>query len=329
MANNERPRTGPWANANRWGTKAFLVGFVICVLAVPAHLVWDALHQAPAPTAAAPGATGDAVSSDTVLASGAAADFVTLWLSASSADEAAVKARLAFAPDAITLPATRPADPVTVSVARVVPSIDGHYTVDVIARRGTAATGWAVDVVVAGGVATVQTLPGSIAVPDVASRPVGVLEQLTDRHPAAQTLQGFMQAYLAGVGEVERYSSPGSNLGAVSPALCAATRTATATPAAIANQPGSGEVANVVVTVTCDPGRADNRTVVYGVQLKGRDGRWEVAGFVPASQILAATTDQAPPSGSVPPGSTRPSTTPSSPRPPVTSPGSPQSSPGQ
>lgn len=291
----KRREVGPWSNQNRVGAKLFLVVIVASVLSGPITAAMLLVGGAGRPTTST-AAPSTAATSDGAAdaAGGVAADFVAAWLSASADDEATIQARLAIPVD-LELPTDRPQPPDSVVPTSVTETGDGRYDVDVIARHGAKATAWRVDVRVAGTGAVVQTLPGSIPVPGVQQVEQQQLEELPRAHPASETLLGFMDAFLAGNGAVDRWTAPQSTFTAVTPAQCKQVDAMGRTTAELPESPATGTEARVAVTVRCQEGAATTttRTLTYGVLLIGRDGRWEVGQFVPASTVTVAPSETA------------------------------------
>lgn len=139
--------------------------------------------------------------------------------------------------------------------------------------------------------------PALLPAPRVAVDPptplVSTLRRPDPRDPIATTVRGFLQAMLAGGGDVSRYAAPDVTLTAISPAPFLAFEL---TGEASQTLP-SGEVrfrAEVRGTSTAD----DTWTVAYELVLAERGGRWEVRsvsgaptlGSPPPSTTTTATT---------------------------------------
>lgn len=116
--------------------------------------------------------------------------------------------------------------------------------------------------------------------------------------PAVQTVQGFLAAYLTGRGELDRYLSPGTTLHAVRPApYTAVTITQIADhgqgPAegAEAQTPPDGVQRRLLVDVEGEGKHTSSRPMTYAVELRARDGRWEVAALEAAPALAAPGTN--------------------------------------
>lgn len=161
-----------------------------------------------------------------------------------------------------------------------------YFQVPVKATGGRGASGW-----------TAAALPAEVAAPTGSK---GVAPELSygSAHaplasdPAVQTVQGFLAAYLAGRGELDRYLSPGTTLHAVRPAAyTAVTVTQIAEhgqgPAEGAEKqtPPDGVRRRLLVDVEGDGTHTRSRPMTYAVELRARDGRWEVAALEAAPAL--------------------------------------------
>ncbi|MFI1436760.1 conjugal transfer protein [Streptomyces lydicus] len=122
--------------------------------------------------------------------------------------------------------------------------------------------------------------------------------------PAVQTVQGFLAAYLTGRGELDRYLSPGTTLHVVRPApYTAVTVTQIADhgqgPAegAEAQAPPDGVQRRLLVDVEGDGKHTSSRPMTYAIELRARDGRWEVAALEAAPALAAPGTNLNSPEG--------------------------------
>ncbi|HVQ95586.1 MAG TPA: conjugal transfer protein [Mycobacteriales bacterium] len=145
-------------------------------------------------------------------------------------------------------------------------------------------------------------LPALVAAPTRArSWPLArATAPLPAESPPAQTAARFLSAYLAGQGELSRYTAPGTVLGAVTPAPFAdisveqvtpAGQVDTARAAALEAIPADGDRLEVLAEVSAADAGGAVQQLTYGLRLTGRGGRWEVS-----------AVDQALPLESPPPG---------------------------
>lgn len=168
-----------------------------------------------------------------------------------------------------------------------------YFQVPVRATGGRGASGW-----------TAAALPAEVAAPTGSK---GVAPELSygSAHaplasdPAVQTVRGFLAAYLTGRGELDRYLSPGTTLHAVRPApYTAVTVTQIADhghgPAegAEAQVPPDDVQRRLLVDVEGEGEgeHTSSRPMTYAIELRSRDGRWEVASLEAAPALAASPT---------------------------------------
>jgi hypothetical protein len=142
---------------------------------------------------------------------------------------------------------------------------------------------WRAAVDTHGGQPVAVGLPAAVAGPATAvdRTELGVnLAQPPADDPVAETMTGFLGAYLCGQADLSRYLRPGLTLTAAEPAICnevqltrwgvsddeATTRTVVAEVQLVT---GSGEAATV-------------QQSTYAASVTRRDGRWEIAELLPA-----------------------------------------------
>lgn len=247
---------------------------------------------------------------------GVAELFADLWLRSDGSDvqNSAAQAVRALAPD-VALPqrsgkASAQVLQRTVAV-RSSALADGSWSVVVAAQyAGPDATGdrsaysvvryFAVPVLSVQGVAgagsfTVTAPPAEVTGPNPAPVPEPKLSRSLPTDGAlAGALREFFAAYLSGVGEVDRYLSPGSKLSAVSGTgyrsvvvdQVAADRDVTGRAA-----PKDGARLQVRADVTATDGAGDRWPLSYVLALTARDGRWEITAVqagTPASTTKAS-----------------------------------------
>lgn len=236
--------------------------------------------------------------------SGAAALFCDLWLrsDASAADSSTAQAVHALAPN-VDLPSRSgavAAQSLQRTVAmRSVRLRDGSWSVVVAAQftvrddasrsagaaESTIVRYFAVPVVAAEGASgpgafTVTAAPAQVASPGtakVANSPF--VNPLPAGGPLVNSLGEFFAAYLAGVGEVDRYLSPGTELTAVSGSgytKVAVDQAAAVSEAAGGAVPGDGTAVRVQARVIATDATAGRWPLVYQLEMTARSGRWEV-----------------------------------------------------
>ena len=277
-----------WPDSNRWGTRLFLAVLLVAVLCGPLGLLvqLSRSHQDPAGTGG-PTAPAGAVAAEQLLdrqrAAAAAAGFVEIWLTSSTDDTAMIAGLLAQPPKNLELPKTG-ADRVTAYPVQT--STVGQYQWNVVVRSQTGATvaWWLVDVMVVDHTALIMTVPGQIPPPaGPAALDVDDLHQLSTDHPAAETAAAFLNAMLTGT-DTTRWTRPDSALAPLPSSACSKTATDVATPVADPPvRPDTGDTLLVMASTRCS-----STIHQYGLDLRGRDGRWEVAGMTTPSHVMAA-----------------------------------------
>ncbi|MCX4792583.1 conjugal transfer protein [Streptomyces sp. NBC_01221] len=176
-----------------------------------------------------------------------------------------------------------------------------YFRVGIQATGPAGAGGTATSAAAATGYAA-MSLPAQVAAPS-ALKP-GALAYESDRgssstDPAVETARGFLTAYLAGTSELDRYTSPGASVQAISPAPYAAVKvTGVKDDAASSGQqkvPADGTVLHQLVQVDATDRAGSPVSLSYALTLKSRAGRWEVSSVDDAPAIRASSTPFAAP----------------------------------
>lgn len=149
-----------------------------------------------------------------------------------------------------------------------------------------------------GGGYVAAALPAEVASPDfseAAPLDYGTPVPADTRDAATGAVNEFLAAYLTGTGELDRYLSPGTDIKQVSPAPYTRVKVT-----GLAERGGDFR-ANAPVTegarreLLVDAGATDSggqvRPLTYALQLKARDGRWEIAAL-DAAPALSTTTSK-------------------------------------
>jgi hypothetical protein len=140
------------------------------------------------------------------------------------------------------------------------------------------ATGWAIT-----GLPTLMPAPAGATAPD---RLIDRLEGLDATPGLEEMLSRFLAAYLAGDGELTRYTSPSSPIVPIQPASFSGVEILQAGMAEASG--GPTEVA-VVVRAVDSAGRA--QLLEYALVVEQRDGRWEVSELLPAPPVGSSETN--------------------------------------
>lgn len=143
-------------------------------------------------------------------------------------------------------------------------------------------------------------LPAPVAGPKKSDVPVKLAytESVMATSTAKATVEAFLNAYLAGSGEISRYVTPGTEIAALTPApfqiLAISDLLADTAPS---DTPNTGSVVHVLATVDASSASGQQLTATYALTLTARDGRWETTSvdFVPLEDSApAAASDTTP-----------------------------------
>lgn len=128
------------------------------------------------------------------------------------------------------------------------------------------------------GIVEVLSLPHVVAGPAVGAGNLGEYKNdVTSNGPVADTVSGFLNSYLAGAGDLDRFVSPDSTIGPVAPPAADAVKTTLISAAGKAPEKAAdGQVLRVMARVEL---HADDsfKAADYQLTLTARAGRWEVS----------------------------------------------------
>lgn len=135
-------------------------------------------------------------------------------------------------------------------------------------------------------------LPAQIPLPLAGGEPrtrFGDFRSPTAEPALKGSIEGFLRAYVAGAGDLERFVSPASVFVPVTPAPF--TTVELLGLAVMPEIDGTGSrVVNVRVLATDSAARA--QILEYGLRLSQRDGRWEVADVLEAPPLVSPTVGE-------------------------------------
>ena len=143
----------------------------------------------------------------------------------------------------------------------------------------------------AGGAYVATTLPSPVACPSTGDAVRLGYDEVTDpAGPVGQSIAGFLSAYLAGQGQLERFVSPGASLALPKPAPYAAVqiaevRTHEKFEPGQAARPVDGTVIHSLTHAWGWDATGQNTPVDYALTLIARAGRWEINRIDPAPLI--------------------------------------------
>ena len=207
------------------------------------------------------------------------------WLTSSLADKAALQSLVATPlPASLELPEKRPVAPTQLWVEDIQQVAGDRYQVVVATTGGSLGSSFfVVPVAVDDAGAIAVGLPGRTRA--LAAHKPGLqqasLTSIAADDPAYQSAAGYVTANLTGSPELDRWTAPNSGLTAVSPRACTTVRIDDVLTPNPDDASPSTQIP-VLVTAACHSKGRPTMTSQYGLVLRMRDGRWEVAAEDPA-----------------------------------------------
>lgn len=228
-----------------------------------------------------------------------ASGYVKAWLAPSGAN-----ALDSYYRGVLTVPASQPPKLDQVSIADIRPAGAGRLSVTVGADVDGVRRYFSVPLQVTGDSVSALGLPAPVAAPVRSQGPRQAYDEDVLRSgPAGQAISAFLNALLAGQGDISRYTSPGRSIAAVTPAPYA--RAELQTARAIGTEPATtkdGTRLQVLATTVLTDASKRQFLASYALELTTRGGRWEVS-----SQQLAPQTIPDPTPSPVPTPDSTPS----------------------
>ncbi|MEV7099799.1 conjugal transfer protein [Amycolatopsis sp. NPDC051045] len=135
------------------------------------------------------------------------------------------------------------------------------------------------------------SLPSPVACPGTLGAAALAYDEVADpAGPIGQSVTGFLAAYLAGQGQLDRFVSPGASLGLPKPAPFAAVqlaevRTHEKFEPGQAARPPDGTAVRSLVRASAWDATGQSTPVDYALTLVARAGRWEINRIDPAPLI--------------------------------------------
>ncbi len=135
------------------------------------------------------------------------------------------------------------------------------------------------------------SLPSPVACPGTLSAAALAYDEVADpAGPIGQSVTGFLAAYLAGQGQLDRFVSPGASLGLPKPVPFAAVqltevRTHEKFEPGQAARPPDGTAVHSLVRASAWDATGQSTPVDYALTLVARAGRWEINRIDPAPLI--------------------------------------------
>lgn len=277
--NKKTPTVGhPWTAGERFKTMGVSAVLWACVASGPIA-VW--MHMGDDPVTPGPVAEAGQDVADSQSASAYAAMFMDRYLSTPRGEEDTVSAMLARGvTDRLSLPAKQPSI-VAITPAEAVQLDEMQWIVTVAVQTAgdeespDSITYWQVPVLAQDDSLAVAGLPSVVAAPATGDLSVSAGDDLND-NAVTSTVSTFMDAYLAGRGEVAPITSPDSALGPVSPApFSEVSVTSVRATEPLPESPADGDMARVQISATATADGGSKRQLGYELELRYRD-RWEV-----------------------------------------------------
>lgn len=301
-----------WSHGSHLLTRAMSFALMAALVSGPVALGLSAFkNDAPVVAQGKAEVTHDSIARRSVASEQAAA-WVQAWLTTPAARAAELKT---WWPGPIDLPkvAGQAAD---VRVVDAIPTAPGVWAVTIAANVTPAKDEpitrryYMVPVQVDGGTgdasASVKAIPAIVQAPATAKTPSSPYNvNIPSASPVVASAQAFMSAYLAGDGDVARYTTPGSPLHAVSEtplyeeAEVVSVRASERVDNVGSGQtPADGQVVQALVDVTLvDPGPGEastrKRSASWPLTLTARDGRWEITAVDGTFQTTAENSSAA------------------------------------
>ena len=132
-------------------------------------------------------------------------------------------------------------------------------------------------------------LPAQVSAPVQGKTTALVYSQtISSSDPAAQTVSAFLGAYLAGSGDLSRFSSPGTEFTAVTPAPYVNVNVVELRSDVVPSKtPADGDTVKVLATVSLLSPLEQQLTSTYTLTLTARASRWEVSAIDLAPQATS------------------------------------------
>lgn len=290
-----------WTGGPRLRTRAVQGVLVAALVTGPVALLLIAGQVAPSSTpATVPAAAATSLDNggEQAAVGELAKQLVVAWLQTKRGDEKLLNGLVDTSN--LELPATPMAarDP---AVSQLVPTGVGQWSVTVAVtvtdvKKVPLRRYFAVPVTYtrSTGAVIAATLPAPVAAPSAAALPtLGYQYTASPSDPVAAAAKEFLGALLTGVGDITRFTSPGTSISAITPAPFTSVELRTVTTDVDlrgATAPVAGPQ-RVRLLATAAAAVTDKQTVIvqYALTLATREGRWEVASLDPAPLSAAPT----------------------------------------
>jgi len=293
---DERPSASKWTAGRAGGSRVVSVFLFAAILCGPAALFVAAQKPQLGPASAA-GATGQQETALQQTAGAYAVGYVGSWLSATKKSSTDLQSYVDVNSSSLSDVAWEYRDigvaslEVTDTLVTVVVAANVHET-DLSADVATA-DGWPrryfqVVISASNGSLGAVGLPAPVAAPTKPSDSVTVAypNTLASGVPVSDTVLSFLAAYLTGQGELDRYTSPDTDVSPITPAPFASVKPVALLSSDLPDKaPADGATLGVLATVTATTASGQQLNSTYAFELKARAGRWEVLKLLDAPTI--------------------------------------------
>lgn len=312
---SEVAKTSSWSSGRALSGRTVTVALVLMILCGPVGVALALQAMTASSVKAAPSQAVAVLPAQEQQAGSLAIGYVSAWLDATRQDSTELAQYID--PSTMQTLSDTPWTHKDVTVASLTPG-SGMVTVVVAATiQEQQASGSSVvpvwvrryfQVVVntpsAGGL-SVLGLPAAVAAPPAANQPsLAYSTSATPDDPVGQSVMGFLGAYLAGSGDVTRFTTPGTSFQALSPApYQSVTAVSLQTDGQPAASPADGSRIRVLATVQLSSAVDQQLTTTYALTLTARAGRWEITKIDTSPELSesAPTTPSANPAPSTTP----------------------------
>lgn len=137
--------------------------------------------------------------------------------------------------------------------------------------------------------------PAPVQAPAASSPGETAYTERVDNDDLNNSVDQFLNAYLADEGEVDRYTTPNSQIGSVTPAPYESVKVSglQATEILGDSTPSDGTTAEVMATAALET-ESGTRGAQYVLTVNVREGRWEIEAIEPAPQMTTSSSTATP-----------------------------------
>lgn len=311
---DERPSTSKWTAGRAGGSRALSVVLFAAILCGPAAL-FVAVQKPQLGHASTAGAAGQQATTLQQTAGAYAVGYVGSWLGATKKSATDLQSYVDVNSSSLSDVAWEYRDigvaslEVTDSVVTVVVAANVHETnlsADVATADGWPRRYFQAVISASNGSLAAVGLPAPVAAPTKPSDSVTVAypNTLASGVPVSDTVLSFLGAYLTGQGELDRYTSPNTDISPITPAPFTSVKPIALLSSDLPDKtPADGTTLGVLATVTATTASGQQLNSTYAFELKARAGRWEVLKLLTAPTIakpspsLSTTTPTPTPTG--------------------------------